>query len=208
MLNTPHELRLTLIKLIHNMKENPKEYIRNPEQDFIRVRKLPFDKLILSLLSLEGSSLTNELLRQSGCSVDTVTAAAFVQQRAKLLPKALEDLFHAFVNETTTDCLFKGYRLLAVDGSDIQIPTNKDDLDSLYQCGEAKPYNVLHLNALYDLLQHTYEDAIVLKGHLSNENRALTDMVDRCTISVPTLITADRGYEAYNNMTHIQEKGW
>lgn len=209
MSNKPQELKSTLLELVRGLRDNPKDHIKNPDRDFIRNRKLPFEKIVFSLLGMEGNSLTNELLRQSGCSADTVTSAAFVQQRAKLLPTAFENLFHNFVCKTTTDHLFKGYRLLAVDGSDIHIPTNRDDSDSLYQYKDSrKPYNLLHLNALYDVNQHTYEDAIVLKSHLSNENRALTDMVDRSTINTPALVIADRGFESYNNMAHIQEKGW
>jgi len=209
MSNKPQELKSTLFELVQSLRDNPEEHIRNPDKDFIRNRKLPFEKVVFSLLGMEGNSLTNELLRQSGCSIDTVTSAAFVQQRAKLLPLAFENLFHNFVDKTTTDHLFKGYRLLAVDGSDIHIPTNRDDLDSLYQYEDCrKPYNLLHLNSLYDINQHTYEDAIVLKARLSNEGRALTDMVDRSTINTPVLVIADRGYESYNNMAHIQEKGW
>ena len=33
-------------------------------------------------------------------------------------------------------------------------------------------------------------------------------MVDRSTISEKSLVIMDRGYESYNNMAHIQEKGW
>lgn len=32
-------------------------------------------------------------------------------------------------------------------------------------------------------------------------------MIDRSTIPL-ALVIADRGYESYNNMAHIQEKGW
>ncbi len=32
-------------------------------------------------------------------------------------------------------------------------------------------------------------------------------MVDRDTSTVPTVYIADRGYESYNNLAHIQEKG-
>lgn len=209
MKNNPQELKGTLLSLIHDLRKDSGEHIRNPERDFLRKRKLPFEKMIISILGMEGNSLTNELLRQYGCSENIASSSAFVQQRAKIQPIAFENLFHGFVQRTTTDSLFKGYRLLAVDGSDIQIPTNKADLDSLYQFEDGrKPYNLLHLNALYDIKRHTYEDAIVLKGHLSNENRALTDMVDRSKINTPALIIADRGYEAYNNMAHIQERGW
>ena len=33
-------------------------------------------------------------------------------------------------------------------------------------------------------------------------------MVDRSTIKGKVIVITDRGYEAYNNMAHIQEKGW
>lgn len=72
---------------------------------------------------------------------------------------------------------------MAVDGSDIQIPTNLKDEDSLIITKEGnKPYNLLHLNALYNLLTHTYEDAIVFKCKEAGENKALTAMVDKSTI--------------------------
>lgn len=35
----------------------------------------------------------------------------------------------------------------------------------------------------------------------------MQEMVDNSTIR-KALIIADRGYESYNNMAHIQEKGW
>jgi len=50
-------------------------------------------------------------------------------------------------------------------------------------------------------------DAIIQKRRCSDESGALTDMVDRSTIE-NALLLADRGYEAYNNLAHIQEKGW
>ncbi len=60
---------------------------------------------------------------------------------------------------------------------------------------------------MYDLLQHIYVDAIVQKRRCSDESGALTDMVDRSAIE-NTLLLADRGYESYNNLALIQEKGW
>lgn len=67
--------------------------------------------------------------------------------------------------------------------------------------------NLLHLNALYDLRQHLYTDAII-QGRMNwNEHSALQEMVDRSSIP-QALVIVDRGYESYNNMAHIQEKGW
>ena len=209
MKNKAKKLREKLVNLIQNLRDNPEANIRNPDRDFLRNRKLPFDKLMFGILAMEGGTLTSELLKQSGCAVDTATSAAFVQQRAKLLPMAFENLFHAFASKTRVSNLFKGYRILAVDGSYVRIPTDKNDLDSFYQTnGSKKEYNCLHLNALYDVRRRTYEDVIVAKGHLSNENKALIDMVERSEVDTATLIIADRGYESYNNMAHIKEKGW
>lgn len=87
--------------------------------------------MILSLLTMEGTTLTNELLRQFGCDVSTATSSAFVQQRKKILPLAFEKLFKDFVSQTSRNNNYKGYKLLAVDGSDIQIPTNTSDEESL-----------------------------------------------------------------------------
>lgn len=98
---------------------------------------------------------------------------------------------------------------MAVDGSDIQIPTNLDDKDSLILKKDgSKPYNLIHLNALYNLLTHTYEDAVIYKCKESSESKAMLKMIDRSSVESKTIIIADRGYEAYNNMAHIQEKGW
>lgn len=59
---------------------------------------------------------------------------------------------------------------------------------------------------MYDLVQHIYTDAILQKRRNTDESGALTDMIDRFDIE-NALLLADRGYESYNNLAHIQEKG-
>lgn len=70
-----------------------------------------------------------------------------------------------------------------------------------------KPYNLLHLNALYNLNHQIYQDAIIQKVKSANEHFALIEMVDRSLLR-SALLMADRGYESYNNLAHVQEKGW
>lgn len=70
-----------------------------------------------------------------------------------------------------------------------------------------KPYNLLHLNVLYNLKHRIYDDVIIQKAMLANEHKALVEMVDRSRLP-KALVIADRGYESYNNLAHIQEKGW
>jgi len=113
-----------------------------------------------------------------------------------------------FVQKTDKDKLFKGYRLLAADGSDIQIPTNTNHPDSFFPGANGqKPYNLLHLDAVYDLLQRTYLDAAVCGRKKADERGMLCEMVDRSSVS-KAIVIADRGYESYNLLAHIQEKGW
>ena len=66
---------------------------------------------------------------------------------------------------------------------------------------------MLHLNALYDLENQIYTDALIQKAHNKNEQKALVEMVDRSAI-LQAILLADRGYESYNNIAHLQEKGW
>lgn len=47
----------------------------------------------------------------------------------------------------------------------------------------------------------------IIQGKLNtNEHSALQEMVDNSKIP-KALVIADRGYESFNNMAHIQEKG-
>ena len=180
----------------------------HPERDFTRERILTPDKLIRFLLSMEGGVLGTEMLNHFGCSVETPSPSAFVQQRSKIGPDMLPALLELFIQYTDMDKRYKGLRLLAADGSDILIPANPNDLDSYFTGTDIqKPYNLLHLDAMYDLLQHTYVDAELLGKRKANERNSLCSMVDLSSIKSALLI-ADRGYEGYNVMAHIQEKGW
>ena len=204
-------IRDLLEKSQKDLNESMHQYISNPARDFVRNRKLPFNKVISSVLGMEGRSLNNELLYQSGCTIETPTSSAFIQQRSKIHYKAFESLFHNFTTLAMKNNIqfFKGYRLLAVDGSDIQIASNPTDFESYIQGKEGtKPYNLLHLDAMYDLMSNTYVDALVCKFRNMNEQGALVDMVDRADNVNPAIIIADRGYESYNVLAHIQEKNW
>ena len=183
-------------------------FVKKPGQDFTRKRKLSFEKMVSFLLAMEGGSLTTELLKYFGCSVDVATSSAFVQQRGKIDSSAFSALFDLFVQKTDKEKYYKGLRLIAADGSDIHIPTNPNDPESYFPPKENQcAFNLLHLDAMYDLLQHSYTDAILVGQRKANERNSLCDMVDRSALK-NVLVIADRGYEGFNLMAHIQEKKW
>ena len=193
---------------ISQLNEASWMFSKKPGVYFTRDRKLPFPKVISCLLSMEGGSLTSELLKHFGCSADIPSSSAFVQQRSKISEEAFPMLFSLFVKKTDYSKLYKGLRLIAADGSDIHIPTNPSHPDSFFPgVNEQASYNMLHLDAMYDLLRHTYTDASLIGQRKVNERSSLCAMVDRSSIE-NVLLIADRGYEGFNLMAHIQEKHW
>ena len=141
-------------------------------------------------------------------NADTPTNSSFNQRRAQILPEDFEFLFREFTAATSTENLFRGYRLLACDGSDMCIAHNPQDETTYFQSTpDSKGFNLMHLNALYDLPARTYVDVLIQPGRQKNENRAMCDMIDRYPGHSKTIFIADRGYENYNIFAHIQENG-
>ena len=206
-MNQVKRIKAALNKSIKTVCQSPNMYCRNPKKDFTRRKKLPMDKTIKTVLGFSSKSLNNEMIDIFSGDSKIPSASAFVQQRTKILPLAFEDLFKQFTSSVNHIKLFDGYRLLAVDGSDIRTPVNPDDPDSYYKQGDSHPYSLYHLNALYDLCSQIYLDAVVQKRRNLNEHRALCDMVDRYDSLIPSIFIADRGYESFNNLAHIQQIG-
>jgi hypothetical protein len=188
------------------MADSRQRYVKNPETDFVRKRKLPFETVVQLVISMGGNSIYKELLETSGYDVNTATSSAFVQQRSKLLPDAFEFLFHEFTQEYKNFKRHRGYRLLAADGTDLHIATDPTDFDSFIN--NQGGYNHLHLNALYDLCNRLYVDALVQPKRLENERAALISMINRSRINDKVIVIGDRGYEGYNCFAHIEPNTW
>jgi len=201
-----------LLSIIAEMKNHPELFFRNPGKDFSRNSKLDFESLMQFIVAMGGNSIGKELLDFFDYDTSTVTSSAFVQQRHKILPYAFEYLFHTFTNLYSNSCnisTFNGYRLFAVDGTDLRIATNPNDPETYSQAKpDSKGYNHLHLNALYDLCNRIYIAASVQPRNKINEHSALVDFISYIDIIGKIILTGDRGYESYNGIAHIEHKGW
>ena len=209
MRNYPKALKRKLLDTICQMREDLSAYATDPKRDFTRSRKLPFETLCRTILSMSGQSLNVELQRQFHYDPTAATASAFVQRRGKLLPAAFEEILRRFTSENRPIRRWNGYTLLAVDGSHVQIPSNIHDKATHFNSTkDGRGYNLLHLNALYDLENQLYLDAVIQNVREEHESRALVELVDRFRLKEPVIMIADRGYEAYNNIAHIEQKNW
>lgn len=209
---SPSVLKRNLLHIISDMQEVSQLFVRQPDKDFSRKRRISFSDTIRFLLSMNGNTVRKEWLDYWNFHPDMPSVSAFSQQRQKLLPDAMDFLFHSFTESFSLVDTYRGFRLIACDGSDLAIAHNPNDKDTHRRHNSIerneKGYNQLHLNALYDLKNRIYVDAVIQPGRHPNEAQALVEMTKRSRIQEQVLLIADRGYESYNILANAQEKGW
>ena len=197
-----NEMKNHIFEILSEMEENSDRFTCK-EGAFRRKRKFDFSTLMKFILSFGSNSLGHEIGEFFEYQEDFPTVSAFVQQRKKLSYTALEYVLHEFNKRTdVTPKLFKKYRLLAIDGSDLTLPYNPSEGNVI----GTNHVSTLHLNALYDVCNKRFVDAIIQKGLKENECSAASDLVDRVTEEYPAIIMADRGYENYNLFAHVEER--
>lgn len=202
-------LRKRLNSIILRTSKERKRFVCLPDKDFIRKGKLPLQTLIKLILSLGSGRLGGELLNFFSIGPQTPSVSAFVQQRAKLLPDAFEHIFHEFTRKLPCLRLKDGYRLLAVDGCQLCSVANPNEPENYFKTFPCKKgFNLHNLNALYDICNRIYVDALIYAGKKNHICGALNKMVDRSEIKGKVILLADRAYASYNVFEHITRKGW
>ena len=198
-----------LSSMITKMSEDLTQFVKNPGKDFTRKRKLGFSDIMKSLISMGGTCLRKELRLLTDYDLNTPTVSAFVQQRDKILPYAFEYLLRKFTGSCQRLKTFNGYRLFADDGTDLQLVTDRCDATTYFDNTNGKAgYNLLHINALYDLLNKLFVDVDIQPRKQINENAAMIKMISRLDVGTKAIFIADRNFESYNNFAHIENKGW
>ena len=94
-------------------------YCNDPVSDFTRKRKLPAETLIHFIVQMQSKSLNSELCEYFTDLDSLPTASALCQQRDKLDISAFQRIMHLFVNAFDDYKTWKGYHVLACDGSDV-----------------------------------------------------------------------------------------
>ncbi len=190
--------RLDRLKTVNHL-------VNDTECDFTRNRKLPFPDVVMLILSMAGCPIREELLEYFDYDINTATASAFVQARAKVMPETFEQLLHLFNKAYPCTETYKGYRLIAVDGSDLNIPYDPQDRTTLHK-NQHRACSLYHINAAYDILNNRYVDLVVQGSTLWYEQKAMWTMADRFP-EKKTIFIADRSYPSWNNMEHIIRSG-
>lgn len=207
-MNNSKHLKKVLNTSISIVSNSPSLFVFNPETDFTRDRLLSFKTVIKNIICMETGALKDELLKLNDYSCSTPTASAFVQARSKIKHDAFKSIFTIFNQKSQTIKTYKGYRLLAIDGSVLPIDNTIPDADTtMLKFNQTdKTYSAFHLNASYDLLEYTYDDLIIQGQANMDENDAFCKLVDYYKGNKAIFI-GDRCYESINGFEHVVHSG-
>ena len=182
-------------------------FVKNPDKDFIRKRKLDFKKMMHLIISMESGSLNHELLKFFEYDSSIPTNSAFYQQRSKLSISAFRHLLKEFNLKFPLDKLRGKYYLIACDGSEFNIARNPNDSETFHEPNgkSASGFNMVHTISLYELCSKRYLDLEVQPGRLKNEFQAICNLMDRYAYGGLPIFIADRGFSSYNVFAHAIE---
>lgn len=205
-MNNFKSLKKKLNNSLRLLESSYSHYVFHPEKDFSRNRIHDFSSTIRNTILLEAGSLKDELFKLYGISDKTPSVSSFIQARSKIRPDAFHTLFDIFNHKTFCLHTFKGYRLLAVDGSVLPISNeHSDDDTTIVKINQTnKPFSAYHLNTSYDILEKTFDDILIQGQAKVNENGAFNTLVNRYE-GPRAIFIADRGYESLNSFVCVQK---
>ncbi len=192
-----------------------KHEFRVSKNHFTRTRKQTFSHILLFMINMIRKSLAveienfiNFLDRRTS---ERFTKSAFVQARKKIKPEVFKHLSQSLIKEFYTDNesaikTWKGFRLLAIDGSRITLPITKE-LKAIY--GETKNQSSTTIvqarcSVLYDVENNYVIDAKLAPLKQGERELALKHLL---YCKKGDLLIYDRGYPSYNFIDHhIQRK--
>ena len=187
------------------------------EKDFTRNRKQSFSGTVLFMvnfltksLSLEIVNFVSHLKEKLGRGQSAFTKSAFVQARNKISPEVFRYLINRLNDEFYTDnsnvkLILDGFRVLAVDGSCITLPTTRE-LEDLYgkSTNQNQAYTVqARASVLYDLSNRMALNSILSPIDIGERELALQQL-QQCKKG--DLVIYDRGYPSYDLIHEHYEK--
>ncbi|CAM4430781.1 IS4 family transposase [Paenibacillus alkaliterrae] len=191
-----------------------KEASRKRPTDFTRDRKMPFEEVILFML-LSFKCSTQSALRRfftALCKPVFMKQQSFSEARAKIKVEAFIQLFNLTVEVMRTNCrrTWHGYRLLAVDGSKIALPADKNLLKHFGGTGRHASSPTAQGSIAYDVLNDIVMDALL--APLSTDERTLAKQhLDKCKAMDPRekkLFVFDRGYASFELIDSLVQNGF
>ena len=200
---TVAEIRKNLFSVFSSLLERRDEFLTNPVSDFTRKKKISFEQTMLFPMIAGADNVATELLDLFG-EEDLPLPSAMIQRRNQIKKEAFKELFFQFNRTIPVTKTFRGYRLIACDGTRLNLPYNPSDHSTLANNIEGrKGFNQAHMNALYDILNDLFIDVEIQGMNEMDENGAFCRFLDKHSkLCSKTIYIADRGYATFNNYAH------
>ena len=200
---TVTEIRQTLYSIISSLLDRRDEFLTNPSSDFTRKKKISFEQTMLFPMIAGAENVATELLELFG-EKDFPLPSAMIQRRNQVKKEAFQELFYQFNQSISDSKTFHGYRLIACDGTRLNLPYNSADKNTLVDNIEGrKGFNQTHLNALYDILNDLFIDVEIQGMPEMNEKAAFCRFLDKQSETASeNIFIADRGYASFNTYAH------
>ena len=195
----PIEKLQTILK---DMEKDKNQYVVNPQKDFSRNRKISFYDMMWFLLFIGANSMEEEIRRAFNYKkFSYISSVAIFRSRSKIRLTAFEQLFHKFNETLENPKKYKGYRVIAVDGSDFSSIYSADSEFATIsnQYGGA---NRMHINFAYDILNKTFLDCVIEAKNKADERKGAVKMLSSLSESEKILAIMDRGYDGLKMFEH------
>lgn len=172
----------------------------------VRRRKMPIEDLVYSMINRKGLTLKLELrnyMKITHPGVE-ISKPGYLKQRMKLNPEAFKVLYQSHNKNFYQDAevepyTYKGYLVLAADGSDINIPTTAETVEKYGSASVrgGKPCAQIGLGCIYDVLNRFILDSSINKVKFYEMRVAqeqLSNIKDTIGDRYPYMVIMDRGY--------------
>lgn len=196
--------------------EEFKNNSRNSDKSFVRERKLPFEELVMFFLRGAARSLSveiNQFFQFYGKEKSSCSKQAISKARMKLKHEAFIKLNDAATEEyyQQAHTTYKGYRLLAADGSMIELPYGEaikaefgkiNHKETGVNCG----WSVV----VYDVLNEMIVDAELHKYGRSEREYLLKQLqrMKKERKQKRDIIIADRGFPSLALFVKLKQMGY
>lgn len=189
---------------------------RTHSKHFCREGKIGFKNMILFMLNMLNQSLQVELNRffENILKKDSsISKQAFSEARQKITPEAFIELNDAIMDviyvKNSEYKLWNGFRVLAVDGSVLEIP-DTELLREIYGCANGRTGAVARAtsSSVFDVI-----NKIVIKSKIDRYKTCEREMAISMLSEIPKsepfndLVLFDRGYPSAELMAFLIDRG-
>lgn len=177
-------------------------------QSFTRNRKLSFEKIMLFNLSLPQRSLSSaidDFLEMNLAEESSkFSKQAFSQARKQIDPEAFHEvltLTSKYIESHKADKKWHGYRILAIDGTTLQLPESKANKEYFganknSMATKKQETTMAKATALFDVTNDLILDVAIGRRYASERTQAI-DVLKNCpseAFNNHTIVLFDRGY--------------